>query len=263
MAKRVISTIAKKELEIVIKTSTSWKEAMCYFRDNHGYKNIRDNSTLKKRCEKDNISTCHFYGGVRKVKLEKSNKKHSAYHLKTRLIKEGLLENKCSICNLEPKWMGKPIALQMDHINGDRYDNTLTNLRILCPNCHSQTDTFAGKNIGRKKSSEEESEVEESEEESEESEEEEEESEEEPIYLCVDCNVEIQKDRFRCSACNDIHKKYGKRKVSDRPSLEQLETDLKELKYYVKVGEKYGVSDNCIRKWIKQYKSENLKSKPA
>lgn len=65
--------------------------------------------------------------------------------LRRRLIKEGLLENKCCVCGLSD-WLNKPLALQLDHINGNCFDNRLKNLRILCPNCHSQTDTFAGKN---------------------------------------------------------------------------------------------------------------------
>ena len=47
------------------------------------------------------------------------------------------------------EWLGNPLALQLDHINGVNNDHRLTNLRFLCPNCHSQTDTYAGKNMGR------------------------------------------------------------------------------------------------------------------
>jgi 5-methylcytosine-specific restriction endonuclease McrA len=66
---------------------------------------------------------------------------HSTYannpRLKERLIKEGLLENKCAICGNIGEWMGKALTLQLDHINGEHTDNRIENLRILCPNCHT------------------------------------------------------------------------------------------------------------------------------
>jgi hypothetical protein len=67
--------------------------------------------------------------------------------LKIRLLREGLLEAKCyeRDCGLTD-WRGRPISLQLDHINGEKFDHRLGNLRLLCPNCHSQTDTFAGRN---------------------------------------------------------------------------------------------------------------------
>jgi Zn finger protein HypA/HybF involved in hydrogenase expression len=66
-------------------------------------------------------------------------------NLKARLIRDGLIENKCAICSLPPIWNNKPLSLTLDHINGISDDNRLHNLRLLCPNCHSQTETFAGK----------------------------------------------------------------------------------------------------------------------
>ena len=62
-------------------------------------------------------------------------------HLKLRLIREGHKEWKCEICGIDD-WLGNPITLELDHISGHRSDNSLENLRILCPNCHSQTPTF-------------------------------------------------------------------------------------------------------------------------
>ncbi len=70
-------------------------------------------------------------------------------HLKARLLKEGLLVNRCAECGLTPIWRDKPLTLILDHINGDRADHRLVNLRLLCPNCNSQQPTFAGKNKGR------------------------------------------------------------------------------------------------------------------
>jgi RNA polymerase subunit RPABC4/transcription elongation factor Spt4 len=55
---------------------------------------------------------------------------------------------KCLHCGFN-EWLGKPLILELDHVNGDKHDNRRENLRFLCPNCHSQTDTWRGKNIGR------------------------------------------------------------------------------------------------------------------
>ena len=62
-------------------------------------------------------------------------------YLKKKIIKNNLLEYKCSECGLKDSWNFKPLCLQLDHINGIRYDNRIENLRFLCPNCHSQQIT--------------------------------------------------------------------------------------------------------------------------
>ena len=69
--------------------------------------------------------------------------------LKSRLIREGILANRCYECGCPPQWRGRPLVLVLDHVNGDRYDFRLPNLRLLCPNCNSQQPTFAGRNKGR------------------------------------------------------------------------------------------------------------------
>ena len=111
---------------------------------------------LKRRINELNCSTDHFGKEVQSVNakysLEEILVENSPYEniarLKQRLVKEGKMEYKCQNCGIS-EWLGKPITLQLDHINGVHNDHRLTNLRFLCPNCHSQTDTYAGKNIGR------------------------------------------------------------------------------------------------------------------
>jgi predicted transcriptional regulator len=65
-------------------------------------------------------------------------------HLKRRLIKAGLKENRCEICGLTG-WLGKPLSMELHHVNGDGTDNRLENLQVLCGNCHSQTDNWGGR----------------------------------------------------------------------------------------------------------------------
>ena len=67
--------------------------------------------------------------------------------LRNKILKYNLLEYRCVECSLM-MWRDKPIALHLDHIDGDNRNNLLTNLRFLCPNCHSQTSTYCGKNKG-------------------------------------------------------------------------------------------------------------------
>lgn len=67
--------------------------------------------------------------------------------LKSRLIASNLKQAECETCSRRT-WNGGPIPLELDHVNGRRDDNRLENLRLLCPNCHAQTDTYRGRNIG-------------------------------------------------------------------------------------------------------------------
>jgi hypothetical protein len=87
------------------------------------------------------------HGWARRLPLDIILVANSAYmsmwNLKRRLMSGGLLQAKCSECGLT-EWRGSRLVL--DHVNGDPRDHRLENLRLLCPNCNSQTPTFAGRN---------------------------------------------------------------------------------------------------------------------
>jgi hypothetical protein len=118
---------------------------------------------LKKAIEHFNLDTSHFTGQVwnkgktigPKQPLERylSNQLQiQSYKLKRKLLSGGILKKRCSSCQ-RIEWLGQPIPLELDHINGDHSDNRLFNLRLLCPNCHALTPTYRGKNITPKLSS--------------------------------------------------------------------------------------------------------------
>lgn len=116
-----------------------------------------------KRVKQLQVNTSHFKGngwakGKTKSELKAyksiyeylgTDKRITSHNLKLKLFHEGLKKQSCEICNLGSSWCSKYLSLQLDHIDGDKLNNSLSNLRILCPNCHSQTDTFAGKNKGK------------------------------------------------------------------------------------------------------------------
>lgn len=145
------------------------------------------------------------------------NSTYSRGTLKRRLLKEGVLTNVCAICDQKATHNEKPLVMVLDHINGINNDHRLENLRMLCPNCNSQQDTFAGRN--NKKTA--------------------------PKQYYCDCGATKQRYSKCCRPCAD-------EKRSRRPSYEELIKAVNETNY-VQAGKKYGVSDNAIRKWIKKY----------
>ena len=111
---------------------------------------------LRKRIEKLGLDISHFdqtqdaRKASTKYTLEEIMVENSTYQnitkLKERIIREGILPYECAICGNKGEWNGIKLVLQLDHINGKHYDHRKENLRFLCPNCHSQTDTYSGKN---------------------------------------------------------------------------------------------------------------------
>ena len=110
---------------------------------------------VKERMEKLNLfftkrNSMYYNKDNTALSLEKILIKDSEYNrtkLKTRLVKEGLKEYKCECCGIS-EWNGKPLTLQLHHINGIHNDNRLSNLQLLCPNCHSQTENFGTRGRG-------------------------------------------------------------------------------------------------------------------
>jgi hypothetical protein len=85
-----------------------------------------------------------FWTDVTKKLTKDSN--WNTNQLRKQLIRAGIFNHQCNMCK-NTEWLGSPIPLELDHIDGDRTNNLLENLRVLCPNCHSLTPTYRGKNI--------------------------------------------------------------------------------------------------------------------
>ncbi|MFY0656282.1 MAG: HNH endonuclease [Neptunomonas phycophila] len=66
--------------------------------------------------------------------------------IRKKLLQAGIKHNVCECCGLDGEWCNEPIQMQLDHVDGNNKNNSLDNLQMLCPNCHSQTETFAGRN---------------------------------------------------------------------------------------------------------------------
>lgn len=181
--------------------------------------------TIKNFIIKNNIEYSHF---TYEKRYNQSNRSKSiddylnnkvqitSYKLKRKLLKEKLLEYKCSCCGIS-EWNGKHIELQLHHIDGNPFNNNLKNLQLLCPNCHSQTDNFSNKKEIKK----------------------------ERYKLCPKCGKKIHITSTYCSKCAAEYKKTTKLQALTKEKL--LEKFL-ELKAFTKVGKYYNVSDNAIKK---------------
>lgn len=238
----MIWKISEKEFKEIIFRSDSYSQVLREIGrktgTGGGYRTLKDRVLFLE------IDVSHFTGmanrcggrGIQgKAKLDEVMIEKSTYsrgNLKIRIIKEGLIDSsKCGICKNGNTWEGKPLVLVLDHINGINNDNRLENLRLICPNCNSQTETFCGKSkIGK-------SEI------------------EKLIYCCEKCDRWLSR-KSKTGLCRDCFLKSGiidrtkTRKVKVRPSQKILVEQIEEYGYRG-TGKIYGVSDNAIRKWMK------------
>lgn len=141
----------KEELEKIVNESKTLAEVMRKL----GYSANRGNSIKGLKNHLTNLgidfskfsnnfySHSHPQNKIEDILIENSTYSNMT-SLKKRIIHYGFLKNECYICGIK-EWRNKPLVLQLDHINGNNRDNRIENLRLLCPNCHSQTDSFCRK----------------------------------------------------------------------------------------------------------------------
>lgn len=201
-------------------------------------------STIHNLIKRNNIDVSHFTGqGHAKGKefgykfpLEdylNGNRYINSHGLKVRLLEEKIFNHECAICKYTKWHNGQKINLELDHIDGNPKDNSLSNLRVLCPNCHAQTPTYCGKNRKDRKS-----------------------------YFCIDCHKQLSSKRKTDLCLNCLHKSSNQQLKSKQARvLTEQDNTLLELvkeKNYKEVGKILNLSENTVR--IKTRKSISLKS---
>jgi len=234
--------LPKEEFESLVAKSETFTAILAHV----GLRNIGHNwKTLRTRLLEDGIDFSHIGTGrtwakgkfFRRASNEEVFVKGPGYgksHIKERIIKENLLSYICANCKLEPVWNGEKLVLHLDHINGDGTDDRLENLRFLCPNCHSQTKTYTGRNkiLGRHV----------------------------PKY-CIDCNKQVSHNQYdRCFLCSQKWRGLTQRKFD--PSKEELE-NLVKSNSIIDIGLMFNVSEAAVRKRCELlgilYKKKDLK----
>lgn len=222
------SSFTREEMLEIVRESTSIKECLEKMNRPSGPGNYR---TFYRLRDIYDLDTSHFKQSGSKPKTEyttlaeyvKKNGPLKGSVLLDKLVKEGYKEYKCENpeCGISD-WKGKPITLQVHHIDGNHNNNSIDNLMILCPNCHSQTDNFCGRGKKSKKEN-----------------------------VCKICGNIIHKDTDS-GICVKCRAKMN-RKVQ-WPSKEELIKLLIENNGNFKAVSKiFFVSDSAIHKWCKHY----------
>lgn len=165
-------------------------------------------STIHNLIKRNNIDVSHFTGqGHAKGKefgykfpLEdylNGTRYINSHELKLRLLKEKIFEHECAICKYTTWYNGQKINLELDHIDGNPEDNSLSNLRVLCPNCHAQTPTYCGKNRKDRKS-----------------------------YFCIDCHKQLSGER-KTDLCLNCFHKSSNQQLKSKQSIDKNNDNFK------------------------------------
>jgi len=144
--------------------------------------------------------------------------------LRERLIKRSILENKCAECGIS-EWNGKKISLHLDHINGNNTDNRIENLRILCPNCHSQTPTYCGAKKKKETHA--------------------------YKFVCKACGG--KKKTTQSTTCHDCSARVNAKSKISWPDYYELLSMVESFGFEA-VGRKLGVSGVAVKKHLKRYR---------
>lgn len=197
----------------------------------------RNYSSFNSRVIQLGLDTSHFinnYSGrsihtkktPTNVLFSKNNRRAYGGQLKRRLISEGIKRYVCESCG-NSEWKGLPIPLETHHRDGDNFNNEIENLELLCPNCHSFTENYRKGNKSPNKRIEGE-------------------------YKCSVCGVTVSSNGVKCRDCYDKER----RDKSKKPDRLTLLKDLSDRSYGVweRVGRKYHVSGNAVKKWARNYK---------
>lgn len=284
MRKSKIYNLSKEELQELLNNSNSYAEIL----ECCGIKGSSSTVTLKRVISEYCLDTTIFEENRKRHCIESAKENHTAIYniydklkrntkvnnhkLKNKLIELGLKEAKCEMCGIT-EWLGQPVKFHLHHEDGDHFNNELSNLKILCPNCHSMTDNYGAYNSERYKKNK-------------------------AKNYCKDCGKELS-GKTKTGLCEKCYKCFksenGKTRKHKEPvkdlcpickirykdirskqcaicSNKSREKDLsliisrEELKNlirtnsFINIGKMYNVTDNAVRKWCKKYNLPYKKS---
>ncbi|WP_354698656.1 HNH endonuclease [Paraconexibacter sp. AEG42_29] len=181
----------------------------------------------------DRYATTRARSRAQRVPLEEilaTGRPFSRRSLKARLFEEGYKTRACELCGQGELWRGKSIALILDHVNGVPDDNRLANLRIVCPNCAATLETHCGRNAR---------------------------APERPCAWCGDPMRAPSRQRYCSRRCAGRARSGAGRPATrkvERPPLAQIVAEV-DADGWERVGRRYGVSGNAVRKWVRAYEA--------